>query len=220
MPQFWKPGQHGDDLQIPSATEFVSAYGRPVFGMVDVYDDLRQFGRSIGADGSADTPTSIGLDFSAGPVNDPTAGVRIETRVVLRERLALVREFELTIAAYGAWWHQLGQTGRRTEMRRRQASDEFKPMSEFPQEVLTEFRLEVEGLGSALELRRWRTPGIVHGIAVEGEDTDLIVSTFGFETDELPELFPHIGRIDDRPDVLARYERETNDCKAQLGWTN
>lgn len=229
------------DGDFVCAGDLVSSFGRPAFGLVDAYRGLMQFGRSIqrvrnSRNTAGNPPNAMGFDFSSGPVENPVLGVRVETKILTTEVknltsdvVEVIRDLELKGAAKWAWWNLLGTRGRKTEMRKIRTSKrpgialtlglssmEGTPMDDFPREVVTDQVLRVEALGTAIAAYRWYTPGVVHAICVEDESTRLLVGTFGFETEELPELFQHIGRIDDRPDVLLRYDSETKDRLAQL----
>ncbi len=99
---------------------------------------------------------------------------------------------------------------------RKQPGSALALMGDFPREVLTDQGLRVEGLGPAVAVYRWQTPGVVHAVCFEDATTRLLAGTFGFDTGDLSELFQHIGRIDNRPDVLARYDAETEARRAEL----
>lgn len=198
---------------LPLAEE-VARFGGPVFGMVDECRGLMQFGSEYG-DGVA-----FQLNFSAGPVNDPATGINLQIKSVLT-REVLAEDLGLASMGHKAWWSMIGVEARQRALHQMQDVEPFPSMRDFPLEIEAKTSLAIEGFVHIPRIHRWRTPaGVVHAMSVEMNDWRLRVSTFGFETDELTDIFSHIGRVDDKPEVLSRYEAETRARQNELGWRN
>jgi hypothetical protein len=152
---------------------------------------------------------ALSLDFRSGPLEKPSIGIRIETRVPPPDRREA--EVELVLAASLARSIQLGRRARE-----KQVGKKITLMRDYQQEILIRQPLVVAGVGTVREVYRWHTPGVIHATSVAGAGTSLLISTFGFDTNELPEVFQHVGRVDELPEVVARYDLEMKTRLAEV----
>lgn len=215
--RFWGRLRHWDwsRHEMPDMKELheiVADFGGPVVGLLDEYRDLKQFGMGYGGD-------SVELSFRAGPAEEPTIGVRLETRLrqerprgipaeVLRQSI----EVHLRMVAYGMALTCGTQAFRQSQIQNIQSTDPMQWLSNYPVEIVTGVRLSLKGFSDPTEAWRWQVERVVHAFFLEGETHQLLVCTSGFETPELPLLFAHIGAINGRADVIERYERENKEA--------
>jgi hypothetical protein len=123
------------------------------------------------------------------------------------------------MAGYQAAYEFGSQEFRLSQMQKqRQGGFDFtNPLGDFPFVCLPGSHLAIENLPEPNDVYRWLIPRPVHALLIEDGTLEVLIGTFGLETSELPELFSHIRRIDNRPDVLTRYESESKSRWAELG---
>jgi hypothetical protein len=166
---------------------------------------------------------SVGVNFRAGPILEPTLGLRIESKAhksieeTPPEAAAHFRDITLKMAAHGAAFEFGSQWFREAQVRSGKSLDIRNPLPESAWGTLDDPGLHLSELKLTSQVLRYQAPTLVHAFRMENDDLEVLISTSGFQTSELAELLSHIGPINDRPDVWQRYERETAERLKELG---
>lgn len=94
----------------------------------------------------------------------------------------------------------------------------MNPTPQFPSGVVTGIDLAVSGIPVGPPIWLLEAETIVHAFIAENDQIEITVATSGFETSELGELLAYIGPINDRPDLLEQYKRQTEERFRELGY--